>query len=49
MLSQRITHLVTQMQFRLTEGGGECRYMLGVDDDGSLHGLLQVVKEKFKC
>jgi len=39
--SQRITHLVTQMQFRLTEGGGECRYMLGVDDDGSLHGLLQ--------
>ena len=31
------------MQFRLTEGGGECRYILGVDDDGSLHGLLQVV------
>jgi hypothetical protein len=35
----RITHLTTQMQFRLTEGAGECRYMIGVDDDGSFHGL----------
>ena len=34
-------HLVTQMQFRLTEGGGECRYLIGVDDDGSMHGLRQ--------
>lgn len=39
--SQRLMHLVTQMQFRLTEGSGECRYLIGVDDDGTMHGLHQ--------
>ena len=27
------------MQFRLTEGGGECRYLIGVNDNGSYYGL----------
>ena len=34
-------HLVTQMHFRLTEGGGECRYPIGVDDDSTMHRLNQ--------
>jgi len=36
---ERLTHLATQMQFRLTEGNGECRYIIGVNDDGSFFGL----------
>jgi len=35
----RLTHLTTQMQFRLTEGGGECRYLIGVNDNGTYYGL----------
>lgn len=35
----RLTHLTTQMQFRLTEGNGECRYLIGVNDNGSFFGL----------
>ena len=27
------------MQFRLTEGGGECRYLVGVNDNGTYYGL----------
>ena len=27
------------MQFRLTEGNGECRYVIGVNDNGTLYGL----------
>ena len=30
------------MKFRLTEGGGECRYLVGVDDDGTMPGLNQI-------
>jgi len=37
----RLTHLTTQMQFRLTEGNGECRYLIGVNDNGTLHGLKE--------
>jgi len=29
------------MQFRLTEGNGECRYLIGVNDNGTLHGLKE--------
>jgi GTPase len=35
----RIEELATQMSFRLEEGGGECIYVLGVGDDGTLHGI----------
>ncbi|CAO3647732.1 unnamed protein product [Cunninghamella echinulata] len=32
-------HLITQLQWRLTEGKGEALYELGVNDDGTLTGL----------
>jgi hypothetical protein len=35
---ERIQHLVTQMNYRLTEGQGRAYYMLGVEDDGSPKG-----------
>lgn len=35
----RVEHLATQMQFRLSEGHGECFYELGVADDGTARGL----------
>ncbi|THD28573.1 GTP-binding protein 2 [Fasciola hepatica] len=35
----RFEHLVTQMKWRLNEGGGEAIYRLGVDDDGRISGL----------
>ena len=31
--------LLTQMEWRLSEGGGVCVYYLGVDDDGTFVGL----------
>ena len=31
--------LVTQLEYRLKEGGGECLYELGVEDDGNLKGV----------
>ena len=37
----RMEQLVTQLKWRLTEGGGEALYEIGVEDDGSLHGLTQ--------
>eukprot|EP00183_Erythrolobus_madagascarensis_P006983 CAMPEP_0185846838 /NCGR_PEP_ID=MMETSP1354-20130828/2333_1 /TAXON_ID=708628 /ORGANISM="Erythrolobus madagascarensis, Strain CCMP3276" /LENGTH=592 /DNA_ID=CAMNT_0028547047 /DNA_START=246 /DNA_END=2024 /DNA_ORIENTATION=- len=37
--SERLVQLVTQMQFRLTEGHGECVYELGVEDSGRRTGL----------
>eukprot|EP00747_Dinoflagellata_sp_TGD_P054789 gnl/TRDRNA2_/TRDRNA2_149204_c3_seq1.p1 gnl/TRDRNA2_/TRDRNA2_149204_c3~~gnl/TRDRNA2_/TRDRNA2_149204_c3_seq1.p1 ORF type:complete len:258 (+),score=40.19 gnl/TRDRNA2_/TRDRNA2_149204_c3_seq1:53-775(+) len=40
-ISQRIERLVTQMKFRLCEGGGTAYYMLGVRDCGSAVGLSQ--------
>jgi GTPase len=35
----RLEQLTTQMQWRLTEGGGACTYLLGVADDGNPVGL----------
>lgn len=35
----RIIHLVTQMNYRLTEGHGTAYYMIGVQDDGHPTGL----------
>ncbi|OON22677.1 hypothetical protein X801_01417 [Opisthorchis viverrini] len=35
----RFEQLVTQMKWRLNEGGGEAIYRLGVDDDGHVSGL----------
>jgi GTPase len=36
---ERIEGLVTQMKFRLEEGGGECFYEIGVEDNGNPLGL----------
>lgn len=36
---QRFEHLVTQMKWRLREGGGEAIYEIGVADSGIMHGL----------
>ncbi|EUB64375.1 GTP-binding protein 2 [Echinococcus granulosus] len=35
----RLEHLVTQMKWRLNEGGGQAIYRLGVDDNGAVTGL----------
>ena len=35
----RFEHLVTQMKWRLQEGGGEAIYEIGVKDCGDLEGL----------
>lgn len=37
----RFQHLVTQMQFRVSEGRGQCLYELGVSDDGTPRGLTK--------
>ena len=37
----RIEHLVTQMKWRLKEGGGEAIYEIGVEDNGRLTGLTK--------
>ncbi|GET92305.1 hypothetical protein, conserved [Leishmania tarentolae] len=37
----RFQHLVTQMQFRVSEGHGQCLYELGVSDDGTPRGLTR--------
>ena len=39
--SQRLEHLVTQMKWRLREGGGEAIYEMGVEDDGMMTGLSE--------
>ncbi|KAJ3258239.1 hypothetical protein HK103_003720 [Boothiomyces macroporosus] len=36
---ERIDHLVTQLKWRLAEGGGEAIYEIGVSDAGTLVGL----------
>ncbi|KAG6376615.1 hypothetical protein JVT61DRAFT_1598 [Boletus reticuloceps] len=36
---RRFTHLVTQLKWRLLEGGGQAYYELGVADSGTLVGL----------
>jgi len=37
--ADRITHLITQLNYRLTEGKGEAIYELGILDDGTPQGL----------
>lgn len=44
--SRTVEHLATQMRYRLTEGGGEAFYELGVSDDGSLVGLTEPELER---
>ena len=41
----RISHLITQMKFRLKEGSGEAFYLIGYDDTGDNLGLNE---EDFK-
>lgn len=36
---ERLEHLTTQMKFRLNEGHGEAKYVIGVEDDGTPTGL----------
>ncbi|KAI8898873.1 P-loop containing nucleoside triphosphate hydrolase protein [Globomyces pollinis-pini] len=36
---ERIDHLITQLKWRLAEGGGEAMYEIGVSDSGNLVGL----------
>ncbi len=36
---ERLNELATQMRFRMAEGNGNCKYILGKNDDGSLYGL----------
>lgn len=36
---ERIQGLITQMEFRLREGHGECFYLIGVEDSGNPLGL----------
>lgn len=36
---ERFEHLVTQLNFRLTEGGGEALYELGIEDNGQPMGI----------
>ncbi|VUZ56331.1 unnamed protein product [Hymenolepis diminuta] len=37
--ADRLEHLMTQMKWRLNEGGGQAIYRLGVDDSGAVTGL----------
>jgi len=37
----KIHQLMTQMLFRLTEGGGYAEYYLGVSDNGNARGILK--------
>ena len=39
LTDKRVNELVTQMKFRLEEGGGECFYEIGVEDNGNPMGL----------
>lgn len=42
----RILELSTQMRYRMEQGEGECRYLIGVDDDGSAYGLTDEEHEE---
>ena len=44
--STRFEQLVTQLKWRLAEGGGEAIYEIGVEDDGSLRGLSEADMEE---
>lgn len=37
----RIVHLITQMNWRLREGDGEAFYEIGVEDDGTISGVVE--------
>ena len=37
----RIDELTTQLRFRLSEGDGECFYIIGVKDNGVLDGISE--------
>ena len=37
----RIDELTTQLRFRLSEGNGECFYIIGVKDNGVLDGISE--------
>jgi len=37
----RQSELETQMRYRMEEGGGQCTYIIGVDDDGAPRGLTE--------
>jgi GTPase len=39
--SDRKENLITQMRRRCIEGNGECIYILGVEDDGTMTGITQ--------
>lgn len=38
---RKMEELSTQLKYRLIEGGGECFYEFGVEDDGEISGLTQ--------
>ena len=38
----RLSHLATQMKFRIGEGSGEAYYRVGVEDDGKATGLAKI-------
>jgi len=44
-VSERFDRLTTQLKWRLTEGGGEAMYEIGVMDDGTLVGITQAEME----
>ena len=37
----RIDELTTQLRYRLSEGDGECFYIIGVKDNGALDGITE--------
>ncbi|EGC39348.1 hypothetical protein DICPUDRAFT_147862 [Dictyostelium purpureum] len=43
--ADRLEHLVSQMKWRMGEGGGECVYELGFSDDGTAVGLSDIDME----
>ena len=46
---KRLEELASQMKWRLAEGNGLCVYYLGVNDDGSIYKLTNLmIKESFK-
>lgn len=38
---ERINELITQMRYRCNEGGGECIYNIGVEDNGTMTGITE--------
>lgn len=42
----RIEELTTQLRYRMNEGIQECKYIIGVNDDGSIEGITNKEYEK---